>query len=136
MTPQIRVPEVQRLADIAVGLSKDYRTDNDPWAGSPFAWLKNIPSGTRGKAIQELVERLCTDLGLEVTPSPDSDADRIIAGLRTEVKGSTLWKSGIYKFQQIRDQNYRILVCLGSAHLMPIAGQSRRTKQWHYGTPA
>lgn len=37
-----------------------------------------------------------------------------------EVKFSTLWASGIYKFQQIRDQNYHYLICLGvspfSAH--------------------
>ena len=26
---------------------------------------------------------------------------------------STLWKSGLYKFQQLRDQNYEFAVCLG-----------------------
>ena len=30
-----------------------------------------------------------------------------------EVKFSTLWETGVYKFQQIRDQNYDILLCLG-----------------------
>ncbi len=32
---------------------------------------------------------------------------------RVEIKFSTLWKSGIYKFQQIHDQNYEYAVCLG-----------------------
>lgn len=45
--------------------------------------------------------------------SPDSDADRNIAGTRAEIKFSTLWKSGVYKFQQLRDQNYQVAVCLG-----------------------
>lgn len=113
MTQRIHDTEVQNLANFSSVLADNYNIKNDPWDGSPFAWLKNIPSGTRGKVFQELVERLCADSGLRVTPSPDSDADRIIAGLRSEIKGSTLWKSGIYKFQQIRDQNYRILICLG-----------------------
>ena len=30
-----------------------------------------------------------------------------------EIKFSTLWKKGIYRFQQIRDQNYEYAVCLG-----------------------
>ncbi|MHB8289693.1 MAG: hypothetical protein ACYDEY_10735 [Acidimicrobiales bacterium] len=30
-----------------------------------------------------------------------------------EIKFSTLWQSGVYKFQQIRDQEYDYLLCLG-----------------------
>ena len=45
--------------------------------------------------------------------SPDSDADRIVESSRTVIKLSTLWKAGNYKFQQIRDQDYDLLVCLG-----------------------
>ncbi len=122
MTPQIHKPEVQRLAAIASILSDDYKSDTDPWAGSPFAWIRNVPSSrTKGKIFEELVERMSAKQGLAVTKSPDSNADRRIAGLRAEIKGSTLWKGGTYRFQQIRDQNYRILVCLGispfDAHL-------------------
>jgi hypothetical protein len=50
-----------------------------------------------------------------VLRSPDSDADRIIEGQRTEVRFSTLWRNGLYVFQQIRDQNYDALICLGVA---------------------
>ena len=32
---------------------------------------------------------------------------------RTEIKFSTLWAKQFYKFQQIGDQNYEFLVCLG-----------------------
>jgi hypothetical protein len=48
-----------------------------------------------------------------VTRSPDSDADRLVNGRRAEIKFSTLWKSGVYKFQQLRDQNYEFVICLG-----------------------
>lgn len=47
--------------------------------------------------------------------SGDSEADRIIAGQRVEIKFSTLWESGVYTFQQIRDQNYEHAICLGLA---------------------
>lgn len=36
-----------------------------------------------------------------------------VHGNRVEVKSSTLWGSGIYKFQQTRDQDYAFLICLG-----------------------
>lgn len=30
-----------------------------------------------------------------------------------EIKFSTLWRTGVYKFQQLRNQDYRIVICLG-----------------------
>ena len=30
-----------------------------------------------------------------------------------EIKFSTLWASGVYKFQQLRDQDYDFAICLG-----------------------
>ena len=36
-----------------------------------------------------------------------------IQGYRIEVEFSTQWESGVYKFQQIRDQDYAFLICLG-----------------------
>ena len=37
----------------------------------------------------------------------------VINGHRVEVKFSTLWESGAYTFQQIRDQNYEYAILLG-----------------------
>jgi len=37
----------------------------------------------------------------------------VLNGKRVEVKFSTLWESGVYTFQQIRDQNYEYAVFLG-----------------------
>jgi hypothetical protein len=48
----------------------------------------------------------CAAKGLDVTSSRNPEADRVIAGKRVEIKFSTLWESGVYKFQQIRDQDY------------------------------
>ena len=99
MTRQIHKPEVQRLAAIASILSDDYKSDTDPWASSPFAWIRNIPSSrTKGKIFEGLVERMSAEQVLTVTKSPDSNADRRIAGLRAEIKGSTLWERRLVPF--------------------------------------
>ena len=114
MTVQIHDPEVQRLAAIADRLEIKYLGNNTQWDGSRFAWLKGgLASRRKGVAFEELVSEWCRARGLAVDSSPDSDADRIIGGLRAEIKGSTLWEGGTYTFQQIRDQNYHVVVCLG-----------------------
>ena len=114
MSSAIRDPEVRLLAAIAASLKQDYvaQADTDPWAGSPFAWIRLLPSRQRGKVGEQLVSGWCAAKGLDVTSSGDSEADRVIAGQRVEVKFSTLWRSGVYKFQQIRDQRYDFLICL------------------------
>lgn len=107
-------PEVRELAVYAEMIRSDHVTDEpDPWQDSPFGWIKPYPSRTRGAIGEKLVAAWCAAKGLDVVKSPDSEADRIIEGYRFEIKFSTLWKSGIYKFQQIRDQNYDYLFALG-----------------------
>ena len=115
MTNRITDPEVRLLAAIAATLEEDYVREGepDPWAGSPFAWIRALPSRQKGKVGEQLVSGWCAAKGLDVTASGDTEADRVIAGERIEIKFSTLWKTGVYKFQQIRDQDYRYLICLG-----------------------
>ena len=113
MTARIIDAEVRRLAIIAGVLEPGYRDAAGDWVHSPFGWIKVLPSRRAGAVFEALVASWCAEEGLDVTSSPDSDADRIISGLRTEIKGSTLWANGSYKFQQLRDQNYSIVVCLG-----------------------
>lgn len=119
--PTIDDPDVQVLAGIAGTLQEDYVPKGaDPWEGSPFAWILARPSRTKGAIGEQLVAGWCAAKGVDVTRSANSDADRIIHGHRVEIKFSTLWKTGVYKFQQIRDQEYDHLFCLGispfSAH--------------------
>lgn len=114
MTRQIQDTEVMRLVEIANKLEYRYVDDSAMWDGSPFEWVRGgLSSRRKGVVFEELVSEWCVEKGLRVTKSPDSDADRIIAGARSEIKGSTLWKGGTYRFQQIRDQDYQVLVCLG-----------------------
>lgn len=52
-----------------------------------------------------------------MTRSENSDADRVVETKRVEIKFSTLWAAGGYKFQQLRDQRYDLAICLGVSPL-------------------
>lgn len=107
-------PEVQLLASLSATFMDDYiKKDDLIWESSPFGWIKTRPSRQVGAIGERLVAGWCAAKGLDVVRSPDSDADRIIGGVRTEIKFLTLWANGNYKFQQLRDQNYKIAICLG-----------------------
>lgn len=106
--------EVAALAQVSSKIQEDYKAPLvDPWEGSPFAWIKTRSSRTVGAIGEKLVEGWSAGNGFEVSRTGDSDADRLIHGHRVEIKFSTLWKTGVYKFQQIRDQNYDYCFCLG-----------------------
>ncbi|CAA9571795.1 MAG: hypothetical protein AVDCRST_MAG33-2606 [uncultured Thermomicrobiales bacterium] len=107
-------PDVQILAGLAAAIASDYaRPTNDPWAGSPFQWILAVPSRSKGAIGESLVAGWCAAKGFDVVRSTSTQADRIIHGHRIEIKFSTLWKSGGFKFQQIREQDYDYAFCIG-----------------------
>lgn len=116
----IKDPEVRILASISQALQVEYTSEDREWEGSPFAWIKSRPSRQVGAIGEKLVAGWLAARDFNVSRSPDSDADRVIEGKRVEIKFSTLWANGGYKFQQLRDQNYELAICLGvspfSAH--------------------
>jgi len=109
----IKDPEVRILAGISLALQAEYQSENREWEGSPFAWIKTKPSRQVGAIGEKLVAGWLAARGFNVTRSGDSDADRVIENKRVEVKFSTLWANGGYKFQQLRDQRYDLAICLG-----------------------
>ncbi|MFZ5878228.1 MAG: hypothetical protein ACOY0R_02545 [Chloroflexota bacterium] len=106
-------PEFDLLATAAAYIKPEFEKDSSSWANSPFNWARSLPSGSKGKLGKRLIYQWCAIKGLSINSSPDSEADMLINGHRVEIKFSTLWENGIYKFQQIRDQNYEYSVCLG-----------------------
>lgn len=107
--------ELETLFYIATALKSTYIGDesSDPWANSPFAWIKTRPSRQVGKIGEQLVAEWCRQKEFTVARSGDSEADLVLNGHRIEIKFSTLWGSGVYTFQQLRDQNYEYAFLLG-----------------------
>lgn len=115
MDSSSRDPEFDLLLSIAATLKSDYirEGNTDPWIGSPFAWILSLTSRQKGAVGEQLIAGWCAAKGLDVTRSKNSDADRIIGGRKIEIKFSTLWQTGVYKFQQLRDQEYEYVICIG-----------------------
>lgn len=86
---------------------------SDAWSGSPFEWIRAVPSATKGRVGKVLVTEWARSVGLFVAGAPDGKGDRWINGHLVQIKMSTLWDAGFYKFQQIRDQDYAYCLCLG-----------------------
>ena len=106
-------PDFELLAAAASFIKPEFQKVESLWAESPFEWVLALPSASKGKLGKRLVYQWCAVKGLSIDNSPDSQADMMINGHRVEIKFSTLWETNIYKFQQIRDQNYEYAVCLG-----------------------
>ena len=113
MERSIEDRDVRMLAGLAGALETDYVQHDDAWDGSPFAWIKTRPSRQIGKIGEQLVAGWCAAKGLDVLASGSSQFDRYIHGYKVEIKFSTLWKAGTYRFQQVRDQDYQLAICLG-----------------------
>lgn len=110
----IEGPLSRRFAEIAEEIYGLYGSaDDDEWSRSPFGWIKTKASRTVGAIGEKLVAAWCEDLGLDVVRTGDTEADRLIEGHRVEIKFSTRWQNGEYRFQQIRDQKYDYLFALG-----------------------
>jgi hypothetical protein len=114
----IRDPEVQILAALSQSLEPDYvgEKEKSMWEGSPFYWIKTRPSRQVGAIGEALVAGWAASKGFDVVRAKTSDHDREIAGLKVEIKFSTLWTDNeIFKFQQLRDQDYDYCFCIGVA---------------------
>lgn len=105
-------PAYEEFLEISEELRTEYAKD-DRWVNSPFKWIKTQPSSRIGSIAEQLVASWLQSQGLSVEASGGSDSDRLVEGEPVEIKSSTLWAKGFFKFQQIRDQNYRVLICVG-----------------------
>ncbi|MXZ14219.1 MAG: hypothetical protein F4Y76_01720 [Acidimicrobiales bacterium] len=104
----------RRFAEITEEIHGLYSAaDDEEWSSSPFGWIKTKASRTVDAIGEKLVSAWCDDLGLDVVRTGDTEADRLVEGHRVEIKFSTRWQNGEYRFQQIRDQRYDFLFALG-----------------------
>jgi len=78
------------------------------YANSPFRNLKKMHAKQKGKRYEEITEQVLLKLGRDVRKPTSTEHDRIVDGLKIEIKGSTLNKNtDHFSFLQIRpNQNY------------------------------
>lgn len=100
---------VARLSDEIHAQRVEERTD--PYAASPFGWIRQEASATRGSIAALMVRRWAEEVGLPTADRTNSDHDLRINGLKIEVKLSTLWSGTSFKFQQIRDRTTTTSAC-------------------------
>ncbi len=110
---RITDPDVEKIATISSRLQESTEASNHIiWENSKFEWIRCIPPGTKGKVARGLISEWAIGKGLSVK-NASKGAQRIIEGKRVVIKLSTLWDGNFYKFQQIKDQDYSIVICLG-----------------------
>lgn len=105
--------EYQEIVQISNMIYQEYKEESAIWEGSPFEWIKHRPSRSIGAIGEKIIAAWLAMHNFNVSRSPDSQADRIVEGKRVEIKFSTLWQSGDYKFQQLRDQKYDFVIMFG-----------------------
>jgi hypothetical protein len=102
----------QRLVEIAKDLEEDYEDDEyDFWEGSPFSWIRDHKSATIGAIGRRLAAKIFGNLGLGVSRS--GRILRVDNKTTIAVKFSMEWEEGRFVFEQIKDQKYDFLFCLG-----------------------
>jgi hypothetical protein len=84
--------------------------EDEAWEGSPFDWFRKKPSATKGKIGRDLAAFLIETSGFAVS--------RVGMGLEAEgktirVKLSLMWGAGSLTFEQIKDDPFDYLLCLG-----------------------
>lgn len=107
--------DFEYLSQILIGLEGKY-PGTRAWEGSPFKWILAQPSPTKGSIGRLLVQYWVLPYGVSLEQvSRENQIYLRIGKSLIQVKFSTLWDTGLYRFQQIRDRGYDFCLCLGLA---------------------
>jgi hypothetical protein len=128
-------PYLAKFVQVTDAVSKEYAGSLEGWSGSPFAWILTLPSRAKGAAGEKIVDSWLTSNGFDVRRSGQTGCDRIVNGIKLEIKFSTLWKSGGYVFQQLRDQDYESVFCLGISPARVHAWIIPKAVAWEHAIP-
>lgn len=103
----------QLFFEIAQQVSEDYIGELSRWNGSPFQWMIGLAPRRKGAIGEKFIDLWLVKNGYDVKRSQHTGCDRVVNHVNFEIKMSTLWGSGIYTFQQPRNQDYAQVFCLG-----------------------
>ena len=109
MTP--KEPGLAALEAIAINIKGEFDTPEDAeWSDCSLKWIRSKPSATVGKIGRTLVKALCDSAFLPAKPVGYS---LVLKGKILQVRTSTGWSGGGFKFQQLRHESYAAVFCLG-----------------------
>lgn len=98
----------------------ELKSEVSMYDNGPYAKFQKLSSRRKGAVFEKIFEELMISFGATLMKNKSSGHDRTfdINGkvVRFEVKGSFVWgntlKNGSVKWQQIRDQDYDVIVCI------------------------
>ncbi len=111
-----------KTTSISAPYQKRIAEDDELWDGSPFDWIRRLPSRTRGSIGQELSRFIFDENGYKPAKRKNSFE---VSGTIIISRSSMLWEGDHWAFQQVRNTSFDFLFCLGlypdsaSAWLIP-----------------
>lgn len=113
--PETFDDEINYMAEVLSQLESKSARSRD-WDDSPFKWILTQPSATKGSVGRQLAKALGTFHGLRLDQIVKDNQYYLEFGeVLIQVKFSTMWDTGVYRFQQIRDHDYDFCLALGLA---------------------
>jgi hypothetical protein len=107
--------ELDYMTQVLQGFEKQY-PGTQAWDESPLRWVLTQPSATKGSIARRLITAWANLHGLfPVQVSRENQLYLDLEGILIQVKFSTLWDTGYYRFQQIREGDYDYCLCFGLA---------------------
>jgi hypothetical protein len=101
---------VNRSAVIHQGYPEVKTEEDEAWEGSPFDWFRKRPSATKGKIGRDFAASLIEDSGFKIVRRGIALK---VNGKTIRVKLSLMWGAGSLTFEQIKDDPFDYLICIG-----------------------
>ena len=114
---EIPSEEFKFLALTSTELQKGLEENDDKWQYSPFEWITHLPARSKGKIARQLLTKWLLWKDIKITRINTSGETIKIKNKEYAMKFSTLWKSGIYRFQQIKKVGPEYIICFGLSPL-------------------
>lgn len=105
--------DLQLAVEVFRELEEQHLADS-PWEGSPFKWVLSQPSGAKSAIARDFVRSWAWSYGKALKPARLQHQPFLrLDDLLFQVKFSTLWDSGTYRFQQFKEGPQDYALCLG-----------------------
>ena len=101
------------LALTSSDLQKGLEEKSEFWKNSPFEWITQLSPRAKGSISRQLLTKWLQWHNIPISKVIDSSETIEINNIEFAIKFSTLWKSGVYKFQQIKVDGPDYIICFG-----------------------